>query len=138
MLSTGRLLAGDVASMLLDIVPDTPCFDDTFACTLRDLVDYMVPATLVLAACVALGFLMAVWFSLLAARLERSRKPVRPRAKRRLLSGPTHSDGAWVRLVEDEHGRRVIEVLEGSKWRPATRDLTQFALDVPLTPIPRP
>ena len=134
---TGQLVAGDVASML-GIVPDTPCFDDTLACALRTLVDYMVPATLAVAACVALGFMMAVWFALIAARLERSRKPAPRRAKRRLLSGPTHSDGAWVRLVEDEQGRRTIEVLEGATWRPATRDLTRFALDVPLTPISHP
>lgn len=127
----GRLLARDVASMLLDIVPDTPCNDDTFACTLRVLVDYMVPATLVLAACVAFGFLLAISVSVVLARVERSRGPARRR--KRLLSGPIHSDGAWVRLIEDEHGRRVVEVLEGVNWRPTTRDLAQFALDVPLT-----
>jgi hypothetical protein len=138
MWSTGELLADDLASMLLDILPDTPCFDDTLSCALRTLVDLMIPATLALAACVGLGFLMAVWFSLITARLERSRKPVPRRAKRRLLSGPTHSDGAWVRLVEDEQGRRMIEVLEGATWRPATRDLTRFAVDVPLTPMSHP
>jgi hypothetical protein len=32
MIDPGRLLARDFASMLLDIVPDAPCNDDTFAC----------------------------------------------------------------------------------------------------------
>ena len=128
---TGPLLARDVASMLLDIVPDTPCNDDTFACTLRALVDYMVPATLVLSACVAFGFLLAISVSLVLARAERARGPARRR--RRLLSGPTHTDGTWVRLIEDEHGRRVIEVLDGVNWRPTTRNLSGFALDVPVT-----
>jgi hypothetical protein len=130
MIETGRLLAGDVASMLLDIVPDAPCSDDTFACTLRTLVDYMVPATIVLAVCVAIGFVLALSASVVLAGMERSRAPAR--ARKRVLSGPIHTDGAWVRLVEDERGRRTVEVLEGATWRPA-RDLTQLTLDVPVT-----
>jgi hypothetical protein len=131
----GRLLARDFASMLLDVVPDAPCNDDTFACTLRTLVDYMVPATLVLAVCVALGCLLALSVSVLLARVERSRGPARRR--KRLLSGPIHTDGVWVRLVEDEQGRRVVEVLEGVNWRPTNRDLAHFALDVPVTTASR-
>ena len=135
MVQSGRLLARDFASMLLDIVPDAPCNDDTFACTLRTLVDYMVPATLVLATCVALGCLLAISVSVLLARYERARSPARRR--KRLLSGPIHTDGVWVRLVEDEQGRRVVEVLHGVNWRPTSRDLAQFALDVPASPLPR-
>jgi uncharacterized membrane protein len=131
MVVPGRLLARDFASMLLDIVPDAPCHDDTFACTLRTLVDYMVPATLVLAVCVALGFLLAISVSVLLARFDRARAPSRRR--KRIVSGPVHTDGAWVRLVEDDQGRRVVEVLQGVNWRPTTRDLAQFALDVPVT-----
>lgn len=132
----GPLRAGDVASMLLDLVPDSPCRDDTFACTLRGLVDYMVPATLMFAACVALGLVLALSFSIVSARRERG--PVRPaQARKRILSGPTHTDGVWVRLVEDEAGRRLIEVLDGTAWRPATRDLGPLTLDVPMTLRPR-
>ena len=130
MIESGRLLARDFASMLLDIVPDTPCNDDTFACSLRALVDYMVPATLVLATCAVFGFLLAISVALVLARVERSRVPARRR--KRLLSGPIHTDGTWVRLIEDEHGRRVVEVLEGVNWRPTTRDLSGFTLDVPM------
>ena len=135
MVVPGRLLGRDFASMLLDIVPDTPCYDDTFACTLRTLVDVMVPATLVLAVCVALGCLLAISVSVLLARFDRSKAPARRR--KRIVSGPIHTDGAWIRLVEDEQGRRVVEVLEGVNWRPTTRDLAPFALDIPLTTTSR-
>lgn len=137
MVFTSPLRAGDVASMLLDLVPDTPCNDDGVACSLRSLVDYMVPATLVLAACVVLGLVLGLSFSVVAARFERARQPAR-RARKRVLSGPIHTDGTWVRLVEDEAGRRVVEVLDGTAWRAATRDLAPFALDVPVTVEPRP
>ena len=132
----GPIRAGDVASMLLDLVPDDPCSDDTVACALRSLVDYMVPATLVLAACVMLGLVLAVSFSIVSARQERA-PARRGRSGRRILSGPIHTDGTWVRLVEDEAGRRMIEVLDGSAWRATTRDLQPFALDVPVTLRPR-
>jgi hypothetical protein len=134
MVQPDRLLARDFASMLLDIVPDAPCHDDTFACTLRTLVDYMVPATLVLAACVALGFLLAISVSVLLARVERAGAPRRRR--KRILSEPIHTDGVWVRLVEDEQGRRMVEVLEGVNWRPTTRDLAQFNVDARVTTGP--
>ena len=118
--------------MLLDRVPDSPCHDDTFACTLRSLVDYMVPATLVFAACVGLGLVLALSFSIVTA--GREHVPARPRrARKRILSGPTHTDGVWVRLVEDDAGARIVEVLDGSAWRPTTRDLGPLTLDVPTT-----
>ncbi len=132
----GPIRAGDVASMLLDLVPDDPCRDDTVACALRSIVDYMVPAALVLGACVILGFVLALSVSVVAA--GRERVPARrPPARRRLLSGPVHTDGSWVRLVEDDAGRRVVEVLDGAAWRATTRDLHPFALDVPMTLPPR-
>jgi hypothetical protein len=42
-----------------------------------------------------------------------------------------------VRLVEDDAGHRMVEVLDGNAWRTTTRDLEPFALDVPLTLRPR-
>ena len=66
----GPFRAGDVASMLLDLVPDDPCSDDTVACALRSLVDYMVPLTLVFGACVILGLVLALSFSIVTARQE--------------------------------------------------------------------
>lgn len=124
-------IRGDVASMLLDLVPDDPCHDDTVACALRSLVDYMVPATLFVGACVALGLVLALSVSVVTARRERV--PVRRRRRRRILSGPTHTDGAWVRLVEDDAGQRVIEVLDDGTWRPTARNLTPLAADVPIS-----
>ena len=53
--------------------------------------------------------------------------------RKRILSGPVHTDGVWVRLVEDERGRRLVEVLGRGDWTSSTRDLSHFALDVPLT-----
>ena len=132
MIDPGRLLVRDVASMLLDIVPDAPCTDDTFACSLRVVVDYMVPVTLAVGVCVAIGFLLAIFGSVVLASSERRRGPVRSRT--RLLSGPVRSDGRWIRLVEDEHGRRV-EVLEGAHWRPAARDPGQPRIDVPIRTV---
>jgi len=128
----GQLLVRDVASMLLDIVPDAPCTDDTFACALRELVDYMVPLTLAVAVCVVIGFLLAISFSVVVASSERRRGPVRSRT--RLLSGPVRSDGRWIRLVEDDRGRRV-EVLEGVTWRSAGRDSGLPPIDVPIRTV---
>jgi hypothetical protein len=132
MVDPGRLLARDFASMILDMVPDAPCADDSVACALRTLVDYMIPATLVLAACVALGFFLAISVAVVRARAERTRAPGRRR--RRVLSGPVHTDGAWVRLVEDDRGRRVVEVLHGVQWVPASHDPARLAGDLPLSP----
>ena len=129
MIDPGRLLVRDFASMLLDVVPDAPCSDDTFACSLRQVVDYMVPVTLAVGVCIAFGFLLAISVSVLLASSERRRRPVRSRT--RLLSGPVRSDGRWIRLVEDERGRRV-EVLEGAIWRPAARDPGRPPIDVPI------
>ena len=131
MIDPGRLLARDFASMLLDIVPDAPCNDDTFACSLRVVVDYMVPVTLALGVCVAIGFVLAISVSVVLASAERRRGPVRIR--KRVLSGPVRTDGRWIRLVEDERGRRV-EVLEGVNWRPAGRDTPQ-PIDVPIRTV---
>lgn len=134
MMSPGPLLVRDFASTLLDIVPDAPCSEDTVACTLRSLVEYLTWSTLVFGVCVALGFLAAIWVSVAMARLER--RPVTAR-RRRLVSGPIHTDGTWVRLVEYENGRRVIEVLEGANWRPSDTDLSHLLLDLPVVPQPR-
>ena len=134
MTAAGPLLARDVASMLLDGVPDAPCADASVSCTLRSLVDYLFPLTLVFVTCVALGFVLAIWFSIVSARLERSRRPQSTR--KRLLSGPIHTDGAWLRLIEDEHGQRIVEVLEGANWKPTTRDLSQLTLEMPIATRP--
>jgi hypothetical protein len=132
MIDPGRLLARDFASMLLDIVPDAPCNDDTFACSLRVVVDYMVPVTVALGVCVAIGFFLAISVSVVLASSERRRGPVRIR--KRVLSGPVRTDGRWIRLVEDAGGRRV-EVLEGVNWRPAARDPGQPPIDVPIRTV---
>ena len=132
MIDPGRLLVRDFASMLLDIVPDAPCNDATFACSLRSVVDYMVPLTLALGVCVALGFFLAISVSVVIASSERRRRPVRIR--KRVLSGPVRTDGRWIRLVEDERGRHV-EVLEGVNWRPAGRDRGSPPIDVPIRTV---
>jgi hypothetical protein len=136
MIDPGRLLVRDFASMLLDIVPDAPCSDDTFACSLREIVDYMVPLTLAVGVCVAIGFLLAISVSVVLASSERrpERRLRSVRSRTRLLSGPVRSDGRWIRLVEDEQGRRV-EVLEGATWRPAARDRGQLVIDVPIRTV---
>jgi hypothetical protein len=139
MYSPRSLLARDVASMLLDLVPDAPCSDDGFACSLRQLVHYMVPLTLALGACVVLGFILAVGASLAWAHRERRRGVSRAeRPAPRVVSGPVHTDGTWVRLVEDDHGRRMIEILDGDRWKPASGGLRQLAAEVPLAMRPPP
>jgi hypothetical protein len=44
------------------------------------------------------------------------------------------TDGRWIRLVEDDRGRRV-EVLEGVNWRPAERGAGQVPIDVPVRTV---
>jgi hypothetical protein len=139
MYSPRSLLARDVASMLLDLVPDAPCSDDGFACSLRQLVDYMALLILALGACVALGFILAVGVWLAGAHRERRRGASRgERRAPRVVLGPVHTDGTWVRLVEDAHGRRMIEILDGGRWKPASRGLRQLAAEVPLLMRPPP
>jgi hypothetical protein len=84
---------------------------------------------------VAIGFVLAISVSVVGARTGGGRRRTRPR--KRLLSGPIMSDGTWVRLVEDEHGRRSIEVLEGVNWKASTRDLPGFMFDVSMATRPR-
>jgi hypothetical protein len=129
MIDPGPLLVRDFASTILDIVPDAPCRDETFACSLRVLVDYMIPLSLALGVCVAVGFLLAISVSVYLARSERRGAPARIR--KRVLSGPVRTDGRWIRLVEDDRGRR-IEVLEGVNWRPVAREAGQVPIDVPV------
>ena len=131
----GPILARDVASMLLEIVPDAPCTDDGLVCTLRSLVDYMVPASLVFGVCIGLGFVLALSVSVFSARIEKAeRRPPRrrpaPVPRRRVVSGPVHTDGRWVRVVEEAGGERTIEILDGAEWR-ATRDVGPLALNLP-------
>ena len=112
---------------------EAPCFDDGFACTMQWLVDYSYGSIVLVGACVALGFAGAVVVAVVTARNERQPlRPVRPR--KRILSGPVHSDGAWVRLVEDERGRRGIEVWRGRAWRASSSDLSHLFVDVPVVP----
>jgi hypothetical protein len=128
MSSAGGLRA-DFGSFLLDMVPGVPCVDGTVVCFLRAAVDYLILTSVALAILVSFGFLLAISFNVVAARFARAR--TRPH-RRRVLSGPIHTDGVWVRLVEDERGRRVVEVLDGGAWRPSTRGLSQLTIDVPL------
>jgi hypothetical protein len=128
-------MAGDFGSTILDHVIDAPCTDASLVCSLRWLLDYLMGSVLVLAGCVVLGFLAALWIAIFMARSE-SRAAHRP-LRKRLLSGPHHTDGTWIRLVEDERGERVVEVLEGATWRPSSRDLSHLLLDVPVTLQPR-
>ena len=129
MIDPGRLLVRDFASMLLDVVPDPPCTDAGFACAFREVVDCLVPLTLAVGVCVVIGFVLAISVSVVVASFERRRGPVVSRP--RLLSGPVWSDGHWIRLVEDERGRRV-ELLDGATWRPAGREPGLPPIDVPI------
>lgn len=122
-------LANDTMGALFE----APCFDDGFACTMQWLVDYSFGSVLVVGLCIALGFAGAVVVALVMARSER--KPPRPvRPRKRILFGPVHSDGTWVRLVEDERGGRAIEVWRGRAWRTSSSDLSHLFLDVPVAP----
>jgi hypothetical protein len=135
MAGSERLIFGDWTTGLLDIAGDATCTEGNFICGLVDAFDSTVVWVALLLFCVALGFVLALSFAVISARLERERGA--RASRRRLLSGPVHTDGAWVRLVEDEHGRRVVEVLTDGGWTPSTRGLSQFTIDVPVTPRPR-
>jgi hypothetical protein len=128
---SAQLLFGDWTTALLDMASDATCNEGTVICGLADAFDSVVVWTAALLLCIAFGFVLALSFAVVSARAERSRGAARS-SKRRLLSGPVHTDGAWVRLVEDERGRRVVEVLADETWTPSTRSLSQFTLDVPV------
>jgi hypothetical protein len=136
MVDAGRMLFGDWTNALLDVGADASCAEGSLICGLRDAFDSAVVWTAALMLCVLVGFLLAVSFAVLAARVERARSTARA-SRRRVLSNPVHTDGAWVRLVEDERGRRIVEVLADGVWTPSTRGLAQFAIDVPTMPRSR-
>ena len=135
MAGSEQLIFGDWTTGLLDLASDASCTEGSFICGLVDAFDSTVVWVAMLLFCVALGFVLALSFAVVSARLERERGA--RASRRRLLSGPVHTDGAWVRLVEDEHGRRVVEVLTDGGWTPSTRGLSQFTIDVPVSPRPR-
>ena len=132
MAGSERLVFGDWTTAL---VADASCAEGSFICGLVDAFDSTVVWVALLLFCVALGFVLALSFAVVSSRLERARSA--RGSRRRLLSGPVHTDGAWVRLIEDERGRRVIEVLTDGGWTPSTRSLSQFTIDVPVSPRPR-
>ena len=139
MYGQGVMLVSDVASSILEIVPEAPCTDDGLVCTLRSLVDYMVPVSVVFGVCIGLGFVLALSVSVVSARIEKTerRRPGRrpaPVTSRRVVSGPVHTDGRWVRVVEERTGERTIEVLVGADWRATPPDLGPLALDLPTRP----
>jgi len=126
--------ASDVAETLFGYVLDTPCSDDGLVCAMRWALDYALVLLFLLVGCVAVGFAGALVVALVTARTEQSAQA--GRRVKRVLSGPIHTDGAWVRLVEDERGRRAVEVLQGARWKPSGGDLTHLFLDVPVTGTP--
>jgi hypothetical protein len=136
MMHSGQVISGDWVTGLLDVGADASCAEGTLICGLVDAFDSTVVWAAALIFCVVLGFLLALSFAVVSARLERARGAART-GRKRLLSGPVHSDGAWVRLVEDERGRRVVEVLADGVWVPSTRGLSQFTVDVPVSPRTR-
>ncbi len=136
MADAGRLILGDWTTRFLDVAADASCSEGSLICGLRDAFDSTVVWAAALLFCIALGFILAVSFAVVSARLERERHAARA-SRKRLLSGPVHTDGAWVRLVEDERGRRVVEVLDNGAWTPSTRGLSQFTIDVPVSPRTR-
>jgi hypothetical protein len=136
MAGSERLVFGDWTSALVDVTGDASCTEGSFICGLVDAFDSTVVWLALLLFCMALGFVLALSFAVVSARLERAQGAARA-SRRRLLSGPVHTDGAWVRLMEDERGRRVVEVLTDAGWTPSTRGLSQFTIDVPVSTQPR-
>ena len=120
----------------MDRILDSPCGDDGLQCTLRWILDDVTGTVMLVVVCVVLGFVGAV---LLAPTLKK--REVRPRVRSgvrqrpRILSGPVHSDGAWIRLVEDERGGRFVEQLVGGVWRPLSseRSLVSVPVNLPRT-----
>jgi CubicO group peptidase (beta-lactamase class C family) len=129
------MAARDAGATALLGSPATPRAAKAADFGLVDAFDSTVVWVALLLFCVALGFVLALSFAVMSARLERARGA--RASRRRLLSGPVQTDGTWVRLVEDERGRRVIEVLTDAGWTPSTRSLSQFTIDVPVSPRPR-
>lgn len=112
---------------------DASCVEGALVCALRDAFDSAVVCAAVLALCVVLGFVIALSITAVSARRARAHRATRASGTRR-VSAPVHTDGAWVRLVEDELGRRVVEVLGDDGWMPSTRALAQLTTAVPTRP----
>jgi hypothetical protein len=125
------LCAGGMAPLAL--LADASCVEGPLVCAVRDVFDSAVVAVAALGLCIVLGFVIALSITVVSARRARGRRAPRPSGMRR-VSAPVHSDGAWVRLVEEECGRRVVEVLGDDGWTPSTRALAQLTSAVPTRP----
>src|SRR5258705_8359758 len=100
MAGSERLVFGDWTTALVGVTGDATCGEGSLICGLVDAFDSTVVWVALLLFCVALGFVLALSFAVMSARLERARGA--RASRRRLLSGPVQTDGTWVRLVEDE------------------------------------
>ncbi len=115
------------------LLADASCGEGWAVCALRDAFDSAVVCAVALLLCVLSGFVIGLSITLVSARRARTRRSARAPGRRR-ISAPVHTDGAWVRLVEDERGRRVVEVLADDGWTPSTRALAQLTIAVPTRP----
>jgi hypothetical protein len=122
---------------ITDVASDASCGGEGLSCVMRAFTDHLLANALVFGVCLVLGLVFAMWFAALAGTRVEGRDPRVPRGRRRLLSQPIRADGGWMRLVEDERGHRVVEMLDGADWRASTRDLPPLTLDVPAPVRPR-
>ena len=132
-----RLQARELATTIGDVVSDASCAEGGVTCVLRMVGDYLLPSAVVFGVCLVLGIVFAMWFAALAARVDGDAESPSSHGRKRLLSEPINTDGTWMRLVEDERGDRLVEVLDGADWRTSTRERSQLALDVPGAARPR-
>jgi len=69
---------------------------------------------------------MAVALAYVENRRERPARETRRDGRARVVAGPVHRDGVWIRLLEVRPGVRRFEVYGVGGWVPVHRDPSQF------------
>jgi hypothetical protein len=68
------------------------------------------------------AFALAYWEN----RRDRPAAATRRDGRARVVAGPEHRDGVWIRLLEIQPGLRRVEVYGPDGWVPAHRDPSHF------------
>jgi hypothetical protein len=110
--------------------PEDDACSGAFACAFATLDEAAGWLALVLAGGIVLaavgGAVVAAWERRAArrevARLAAGGRPSRGAPAGRVVAGPVHEDGVWLRIVEMRDGHRRVEVLGARGWEPTERD----------------
>jgi hypothetical protein len=101
------------------------CDAGFIGCLLEDYGGQAALWPLLLVALLILG-IVACALAYAENRRDRPGTDVRRDGRARVVAGPVHRDGVWVRVLEIQPGMRRVEVYGVDGWVPAHRDPSHF------------